>query len=165
MLDGHGEKPRRLPELPRIISVLSLIISIVTVSAVYLQIDNQRTQLGKMQDQIDLSINDAYYAKSFQLSQVWLEHPDLWPYFHEGKEVEPDSPPDKLAQLRAVGFMSLDFFEQSEIQSMRDPRDVQGSAAYITDAVKNSPFLRSLFRSSPSWWPRLQPYFDVAPKP
>lgn len=165
MSDEDNNSQRKLPQLSRVMSVLSLIISIVTVSAVYVQIDNQRTQLGKMQDQIELAINDAYYAKSFQLSQVWLEHPDLWPYFHEGKEVEPGAPPEKLSQLQAVGFMALDFFEQSEIQLMKDAKDAQGSADYIRYTVEKSPLLRSLYDSHPSWWPRLQPYFDAASRP
>jgi hypothetical protein len=44
-----------------------------------------------MQEQTELAVNDAFYAKAFEMQQIFVDRPELWPDFHRRQDLALDS--------------------------------------------------------------------------
>ncbi len=156
------------PDLSAVIAVVSLIVSIFTLLAMFQQTSHLAAQVDRMREQTELAVNDAFYAKAFEMQQIFVEHPELWPYFHEGKDIEQGATPEKIALLEAVGLLKLDYFELIRMiyraDLMMDEEDIEATRLYMRHGIDNSPVLRRLFARHRNWYPKLQPFFD-APSP
>jgi hypothetical protein len=145
-------------------AVLSLIISLVTLVAMLLQTSQLAAQVERMREQTQLAVNDAFYAKAFEMQQIFVKHPELWPYFHKGKDLEDNAPAEKIALLEAVGLLKLDYFELIQMiyraDLMMDKEDIDATREYMRHGIANSPMLRRLFARHRDWYPKLQPLFD-----
>ena len=146
------------------IAVLSLAISIVTLVAMFLQTGHLAAQVERMREQTQLAVNDAFYAKAFEMQQIFVERPELWPYFHQGKDLEDGAPAEKIALLEAIGLLKLDYFELIQMiyraDLMMDEEDIEATREYMRHGIDNSPVLRQLFARHRAWYPKLQPLFD-----
>jgi hypothetical protein len=158
------DRPTRwlAPDASTVIAVLSLVISLITLGALSLQTAYLGAQVEKMQEQTELAINDAFYAKAFELQQIFVERPELWPYFYHGRDFEPDTLPETAAQLEAIALLKLDYFELIEMiyrTDLMDQENVAGTRAYILHSIENSPVLRRVYERHRDWYPKLQRYF------
>jgi hypothetical protein len=165
--DGNRRRPGR-PDWSTLIAVVSLLVSIFTLLAMFRQTSHLAAQVDRMREQTELAVNDAFYAKAFEMQQIFLEHPDLWPYFHNGKDLEEGATPEKIALLEAVALLKLDYFELVRMiyraDLMMDEEDIEATRLYMRHGIDNSPVLRRLFERHRNWYPKLQPLFD-APSP
>jgi hypothetical protein len=164
------DRPTRwqAPDLSTSIAVLSLFISFVTLGALYMQTVYLGAQVEKMQEQTELAINDAFYAKAFEMQQIFVERPELWPYFHHGQDLAPDTPPETVAQLEAIALLKLDYFELIEMiyrVDLMDEENVAGTRSYMLHGIRNSPVLRRLYERHRDWYPKLRGYFDEFGQP
>lgn len=164
------DRPTRwkAPDFSTVLAVLSLIISVITLVALYLQTAYLGAQVEKMQEQTELAINDAFYAKAFEMQQIFVERPELWPYFYRGKDLEPDSPPEKHSLLEAISLLQLDYFELIQMIYRADPmdaKDVDATQTYMRHIIDNSPVLRRVFEQHRDWYPKLQPLFEGSKTP
>ncbi len=166
MTGEEGTKRANRPDFSTVIAVLSLVISIVTLVTMFLQTSHLAAQVDRMREQTQLAVNDAFYATAFEMQQIFVEHPELWPYFHEGKDVEEGAPAEKIALLEAIGLLRLDYFELIQMiyraDLMMDEEDIEATRKYMRHGIDNSPVLRRLFARHRDWYPKLQPFFDGA---
>lgn len=150
-------------DLSTAIAVLSLLISAVTLVALYLQTNYLGAQVARMQEQTELAINDTFYAKSFEIQRLFVDHPELWPYFFYGREATPDIDAETATRLEVVGLMTLDYFDMIEMiyrEELRmNEKDVAGTHDYMRHVIDQSPVLRNVFERHRSWYPKLQPFF------
>lgn len=162
--DGDQSRSRRRPDLSTVIAVLSLIIAIATLLAMFRQTGHLAAQVDRMREQTELAVNDAFYAKAFEMQQIFVEHPELWPYFHGGKDIEEDASAEKIALLEAVALLKLDYFELIRMiyraDLMMDEEDIKATNLYMRHGIDKSPVLRRLFARHRDWYPKLQPFFD-----
>jgi len=163
---SKSDGPERRPtfDASTVIAWLSLLISAVTLAALYMQTNYLGAQVARMQEQTELAINDTFYAKSFEMQRLFIDRPDLWPYFHRGQPLEEDVSQEKLTLLEVVALLTLDYFDMIEMiyrEELRmDEKDVAGTHAYMRHVIEQSPVLRHHFARYREWYPKLQAYFD-----
>lgn len=148
-----------------ILALVSLLVSIATLLGLYAQNRHLQSQVRSMQAQTGISVSDAAYTKSFEMLQVFIEHPELWCYFHEGREVGPDCPAERRSQLEAMSLLLLDYFSLVDDvyrAGEADPSDRESSISYLRHGVRQSPVLRTVYARHAEWYPRLKRYFDEA---
>jgi len=162
------DRPKRwkAPDASTVIAVLSLLISAITLITVYMQTNHLGTQVARMQEQTELAVNDAFYAKAFELQRVFIDRPELWPYFYHGQDLAPDTPQEQATLLEVVSLLTLDYFDLIEMiyreDLMMDQKDVMGTHVYMRHVIEQSPVLRRNFSRYRDWYPKLQPYFPEA---
>jgi hypothetical protein len=145
-------------------AVVSMVVSVITLAALYAQNRHLRHQVDSMMVQTEIAISDAAYTKAFEMQQVFIEHSDLWAYFHHGKEINDDCPEDLRAKLEALALLKLDYFSLIEAVYRRGDSDIEdrlSNEAYLLHAVAHSPVLREVFAKHHNWYPKLAPYFAL----
>lgn len=159
----------KLPDASTVIAVLSLVISAITLVTVYMQTNHLGSQVAKMQEQTELAVNDTFYAKAFELQQIFIDRPELWPYFYHGKDPGSDTSAEQAVLLEVVSLLTLDYFDLIELiyrEDLRmDQKDVAGTHVYMRHLINQSPVLRQTFDRYREWYPKLQPIFDETAQP
>lgn len=160
--DSPGQ--RSAPDFSTVIALLSLLVSAVTLVVVYMQTTYLGAQVERMQEQTLVALNDAAFSKAFEMQRVFIDHPELWPYFHHGRDVEPDGPPETIAKLEAVALLRLDYYDL--VATIRDVNLLQEEEAaayeaFMRHGAESSPFMRRIFARHREWYPRLQPFFEA----
>ena len=101
--------------LTDIVSLSNIAVAVFALAALYLT----RVQLRSLGDQIEetnrLSISQAYSEISqtaTEISNIFLDHPEWYPYFYKGEEVSQESKDQGLRnQLEHISEMFLDFLD------------------------------------------------------
>jgi hypothetical protein len=99
-------------------------------------------------------------ARQFDILKIFIDAPDLRPYFYDGAPTPPrDS--SEYARVMAVAEYILDFFAAILIQRKMYGKIVAGDwwQAYMIDSFANSPALRELLDSRETWYRK--PLHDV----
>lgn len=114
--------------------------------------------LAKQTQFLAASLGDAPYATTseqmFLLDQVFIEHPEIRPYFYEGKELRDDDP--NRQRVLAVAETLLDFMGSVMDQShrLKHTYPEEWWAHYFRDCFLQSPVLCDFFRRNRQWYPR-----------
>src|SRR5579859_5327236 len=136
--------------------VISLLISIAgSLGVIYsLWLLNRQTGIFNRQLMEGISSNMTEY--SLQISRIFLEHPDLRPYFFAGQTMENSHPDYQRAE--AIAEVVLDIFWTMSSQAKR----VQGEFAnpearelwqnYIRDCFAQSPILSGFLTLRKDWY-------------
>lgn len=132
-----------------VVAVAALLASIA--SAVYTYRQARRTlKVTTYQGATDLTL---------QLDQVFIEHPELRPYFYESRPApEPGGGDDILrSRVLAAAEYALDIFEC--IWDHRDTyadTDKDSWREWIGDMLASSPVCTALYLQNVDWYPALQ---------
>jgi hypothetical protein len=110
-----------------------------------------------------------------QVSMLFFEQPELWPYFYESKNPPPCG--DIRTQLIVLAEMLGDIFEDGlvvhrlvpTIRSYTDVahrlvptiRSYDDWVEYCSPVLTTSPVLKEIMEHHPDWWPRLR---SLAPR-
>ncbi|WP_320067665.1 hypothetical protein [Micromonospora sp. RTGN7] len=103
----------------------------------------------------DTSIYYGVIGLFRELDKTFIEHPEVRPYFYEGKPVDVDDP--NLQRVRAVAELVLDTFEwiwyrRKELNAEAE----EGWMAYIFDTFYSSQALQEHYVRFPSWYPGIR---------
>lgn len=88
--------------------------------------------------------------------QIFVEHPDLRPYFYAG--VDPPTDTQQRAQVDTIAEMVADCIEASlEAGHTLDPfaTNLSDWQDYCEHVLANAPVVRSLVAAQPNWFPRV----------
>jgi putative addiction module component (TIGR02574 family) len=124
----------RFETLSLLLSALSLIISAVGFSFVWLQLDSANK-----------SLKTGIYANmsnwTFDQDKTFLEHPDLRPYFFDGKDMDPGDP--RYLKAESIAELLLDNFDSELEFGPYFPGGAphQSWTNFMHDSFDNSPIL------------------------
>lgn len=135
-------------DLSTVLALLSIFISITTICAMYIQNKHLSNQVSSMRQQTGLAQNTTSYSLAFELQRIFLDNPDLWPYFHGGKEIESNCSEEKIAKIEIVALTVLDYYEVILAMQKFNPlpkNEEKGWNKYIINEFKKSPALRMVY--------------------
>jgi len=137
--------------------ILSLLISIGGAIGVIASLWLLNRQTGVFRNQLTESISQSVTDYSLEISRIFLQHPDLRPYFFGGQTID-ESHPDYL-RAEAVAEVILDIFWTMGTQAKRieSPQFTNGEmrsqwAIYVGDCFALSPILTSFLMKRKEWY-------------
>ena len=132
-----------------VVAVAALLVSLG--SAVYAYRHGRRTlKVTTYHGATDLTL---------QLDQVFIEHPELRPFFYEGRPLpDPGSEGDTLRhRVLAAAEYALDIFECIwDHRDTYDDKDKESWRAWIGDMLASSPTCSDLYTTNRDWYPALE---------
>lgn len=125
--------------------ILSLLVSIGTLLTVIISILPLNKSLRS-------STFEAGRGHLFDFNQIFINNPDLRPYFYSGKELNEDDPNYDKVMAMAENFQ--DFMDSVLMQRKSFPRIWPKSwwIPYFKDIFANSPVLCRSLRSTSNWY-------------
>jgi hypothetical protein len=135
---------------------ISLLISIAgSLGVIYsLWLLNRQTSIFNRQLMEGITANMTGY--SLEISRLFLQHPDLRPYFFSGQTIE-DGHPDYL-RAEAVAEVILDIFWTMGSQARRIQGEFANPGAralwenYVRDCFATSPILTKFLTMRKDWY-------------
>lgn len=135
-------------EAATIVSIVALVVS--AASAVYAYRQGRRTlRVTTYQGATDLTL---------QLDQVFIDHPELRPYFYERRQPPESDNNDELRnRVLAAAEYALDIFECIwDHQDTYEENDKDSWRDWINDMFTSAPACRALYVEERDWYPALQ---------
>lgn len=138
---------------------LSLIISIAGSIGVIISLWIWNRQTRIFNRQLMEGISQSIMGYSLEISRLFLQYPDLRPYFFEGKAIDTNHPDYMRAE--AVAEVILDIFWTMATQARRfqsaspEFRDKQAGSLwsiYMGDCFASSPILTSFLMRRKDWY-------------
>jgi hypothetical protein len=136
---------------------LSLVISIAGSIGVIVSLWIWNRQTRIFNRQLMEGISQSMTGYSLEISRLFLQNPDLRPYFFEGKTIDA-SHPDYL-RAEAVAEVILDIFwtMASQARRIQNPEFANTEASsqwaiYIGDCFASSPILTSFLTRRKEWY-------------
>jgi hypothetical protein len=141
-----------------ILSAIGLVISALGFTAVIVSVRTAQAQMSYAAAQTRILTRDRSLSNVLELHRVFLNHPELRPYFFEGKDLEESDP--LYPKVEAVADMHLDAFAYNLDYRLVFPDDwrrPERYIAYIRSRLALSPFMRRRLEQKADWFsPRLQ---------
>jgi hypothetical protein len=114
--------------------------------------------MGYAAAQTRVQTSNRSLSNVLTLDRVFLDHPELRPYFFEGKDLKESDP--LYAQVEAVADMHLDVFADTLDYCLVFPDDwrrPEGYKSYIRSRLALSPVMRRRLEKKADWFaPYLQ---------
>jgi hypothetical protein len=114
--------------------------------------------MGHMAAQTRILTRDRSLSNVLTLHRVFLDNPELRPYFYDGKDLEESHP--LYPNVEAVADMHLDVYGYNldyRLVSPDDYRRPEDYKRYIRDMLARSPVMRRRLESKADWFsPYLQ---------
>jgi hypothetical protein len=104
--------------------------------------------------QTRLQVRDRTLCNVLALDRVFLDHPELRPYFYEGKDLD-KSDPLLYAQVEAVAEMHLDVFDYNLNYRLLFPKEYhfpEGHESFIREMLAQSPIMRRALEKRAAWY-------------
>jgi len=158
MGDPARETMSRFERYNLMFSVISLVISAFGFTAVLISLWDAREQMTYLAAQTKILTRDRSVCNVLTLHRVFLDHPELRPYFFENKDLEETDP--LYPQVEAVADMHLDVFAYNLDYRLVFPdgwRTAEGYKDYIRSRLALSPIMRRRLEKRADWFsPLLQ---------
>ena len=106
--DPAREPLSKFQRLSLTLNAIGLVISALGFTAVIVSIQTAREQMGYLAAQTRIATRDRSLSNVLTLHRVFLDQPELRPYFFEGKDIKETDP--LYPQVEAVADMHLDVF-------------------------------------------------------
>ncbi|MEZ6067428.1 MAG: hypothetical protein R3B90_17365 [Planctomycetaceae bacterium] len=119
------------------------------------------TQTSYFETQNLHMVRQNLFSHSLQLQTVWVEHPELLPYFYDGVELDEDTDEDDRRRVYTMCEMLADMLDNaaaSELKAMT----AEGWGNYAVDMTRTSPAFKG-FLANPSiqkWYPSIGKWID-----
>ena len=156
--DPAREPLSRFQRLSLMLSAVGLVISALGFTAVIISIRTAQEQMGYAAAQTRLMTRDRSLANVLTLHRIFLDHPELRPYFFEGKDLKETDP--LYPQVEAVADMHLDVFAYNLDYRLVFPDDYRRPErykSYIRSRLALSPVMRRRLETKAEWFsPYLQ---------
>ncbi len=140
--------------------VLNVIFSVLGLLSLYFLLEQTRgtfVQAQYMARSVESSAYQSITTELLELHKLHLEHPELHPYFREGRDMGRDNP--NYPQALALAEYQLDFFDSVWMQSLQMPHmlDRRGDAwrswvAYMNDSFALSPIMCRHLNKVKTWY-------------
>jgi hypothetical protein len=141
-----------------VISTAALLISALGFTAVLISLWDAREQMTYLAAQTKIFTRDRSVCNVLELHRVFLNNPELRPYFFEGKDIKETDP--LYPQVEAVADMHLDVFAYNldyRLVFPDDWRTAEGYKDYIRSRLALSPIMRRRLEKRADWFsPLLQ---------
>jgi hypothetical protein len=133
---------------------LSLTLSIVgTISLIFVVV-----QIRQTSQSLRASAFATVANYTMELDKVFIDDPDLRPYFYNGRDT--NELDDKYNQVMATAEFELDFFDATLTQLELRPGESKSEMRaeemvwrkYIQDSFAKSPALCERIKSNPDWY-------------
>jgi hypothetical protein len=148
----------RFQRLTLALSAAAVVINALGFTAVIISIRTAQGQMGYMAAQTRILTRDRSLCNVLTLHRVFLDHPELRPYFFEDKDIEETDP--LYPQVEAVADMHLDVFAYNLDYRLVFPDDwrrPEGYKDYIRSRLALSPVMRRRLEKRADWFsPYLQ---------
>jgi hypothetical protein len=151
--DPAGESLSKFQRLSLLLSAIALVISALGFTVVIISIRTAQEQTSYTAAQTRILTRDRSLCNVLELHRVFLNHPELWPYFFEGKDLEETDP--LYRQVEAVADMHLDVFAYNLDYRLVFPdgwRTPAGYKDYIRSRLALSPVMRRRLEKKPDWF-------------
>jgi len=132
---------QRLSALERAALLATALAPVLIVLSAYLVL----RQIQEAATTLRAQLFDATAGRMLDLGRLFVEFPQLRPYFYDGRDDE-DLPEPERNRARAVAEMHLDYFESELLRTRAFPTAL---------SLPFDPWIRGLFRSSPAMCRRL----------
>lgn len=146
-------QPMTLYELlSLIISIAGFAILIITLVFLTRQTREMATQTRHVGDSLKGNAYGSVASQMFAVDRVFINEPELRPYFYSGRDISNDDPLyDKVV---AVAELLLDFFDSVLLQQKHFPQiwPRQWWEAYMMYSFANSPLLCGYLESVKDWY-------------
>ena len=141
-----------------VISTAALLISALGFTAVIFSIRTAQGQMNYMAAQTSLQVRDHSLSNCLALHKIFLDHPELRPYFFEGKDLKESDP--LYPKVVAVAEMHLDVFAYNLDYRLLFPDDYrrpEDYKRYVRSRLALSPVMRRRLEKKGEWFsPHLQ---------
>jgi hypothetical protein len=110
-------------------------------------------QSEKVAKSIRANVESSTVTQVTKLDQVFMQKPDLIPYFYEGKSI--DDKATDYREVSATAVMVLDVFDLVASQNRHFPEfwDTPGAwDEWMIDVFSTSPILRATIDKYPNWY-------------
>jgi hypothetical protein len=136
-----------------VVTLLLSISGLVSLFFIAQQVRTASEQARTAKIQTQALTTQSVMNQLLQLDNLFINNPELRPYFYYGKEIsEGDKNYDKAL---AVAEFQLDFFDsyltQSEYLTLR-AEERQNWEKYIVDSFSNSPIMCMRLKDAPGWY-------------
>src|SRR5260221_1706150 len=136
---------------------VSLVISVIGFIAVIVSLWLLNRQTGVFKRQLMESLAQSMTNYSLEISRLFLQHPDLRPYFFEGQVID-EGHPDYL-RSEALAEVMLDIFwimmaqaKRVRGREFRNEETRSQWATYMGDCFATSPILTSFLTRRQEWY-------------
>jgi hypothetical protein len=156
--DPAREPLSKFQRLSLTVSVIALVISALGFTAVIVSIRTAQEQMGYVAAQTRVQTRDRSLSNVLTLHRVFLDNPELRPYFYEGKDLKESDP--LYPKVEAVADMHLDVYGYNLDYRLIAPDDYrlpEDYKIYIRDMLGRSPVMRRRLEKKGEWFsPHLQ---------
>ena len=132
---------------------IGLVINFVGFLAVIGSLSAAQLQLRQASHQTKIQIKDRTLANILTLDRVFLDHPELRPYFYEGKDITEKDP--MYPRVVAVAEMHMDVFDYVLEYYENFPEqfpELEAGHKWIHDMFESSPITKRHFQAKKHWY-------------
>ncbi len=140
--------------------VLNVVFSVLGLLSLYFLLEQTRGTFVQAQHLARSVESGAYQSitnELLELHKLYLEHPELRPYFRRGRDIRPDDP--NYEQALVLAEYQLDFFDSFWVQSEQMPHILSREGpqwlswlAYMRDSFALSPVMCRHLDSVKTWY-------------
>jgi hypothetical protein len=145
-----------------VLSGIGLVISALGFTAVIVSIRTAQAQMSCSEIQTSLLVKDRTLANVLALDRIFFDHPELRPYFYEGKDLDEADP--LYPKVAAVAEMHLDVFDHDIEYRQQFPKQYyspQAMERFVHNMLAKSPVMRRYLRKNAEWYsPQLRELLD-----
>lgn len=150
--------PRKIfrPKPLTVYELATLLLSLIGLGSLFfiarqVHMAGEQAQAAKIQTQA--LTTQSVMSQLLQLDSLFIEHPEVRPYFYYGKEINKGD--EHYDRALAVAEFQLDFFDsyltQSQYLTLGD-EERQNWEKYITDSFSTSPIMCARLKDAPGWY-------------
>jgi len=136
--------------LSLIISIAGFLSVLVTLFILVRQTKAMTDQSKYLANALASSVYQTVTNTSFALDTMFMEHPELRPYFFDGKEI--DEKDSNYEIVSAAAEFHLDYFISLLVQIKYFPERFGAVQAYILDEFAQSPMLCRYLEKRKAWY-------------
>lgn len=130
----------------------SLIVSIAGFVAIIVTIILTRSQTTSMAQSLKENIHEISSNQMFDMDKVFIDHPEMRPYFYARKDISENDP--SYQRALAISEYLLDYFGSILVQRKRFPNVWPSNwwYPYFTYVFANSPLLCRQLKETKEWY-------------
>jgi hypothetical protein len=144
----------------------SLAIEGIGFALVIISLLATRAQLNQTGEQIEVSLRERKSSHIFELHHMFVDHPEVRPYFYDGRELTADTPEPLRSLVETAAEMHLDVFSQitTDIEEFPEHHESsQTTVRWIRDMFDSSPVLRTYLEKRATWYREFKKRLDARP--
>ena len=144
------------------VQIIAGTIGVIGVLLLVWQLHQSNIQLNQAEQAIRSDTIGQIYNHMVEVDRLFVDHPELKPYFYEGKKIGDPNPlliesvngvAIHQAKVRATAELIADFFSEALQGVVFLPEETyEGWCAYIKYVYKQSPPLQELYQQRIDWY-------------